>query len=48
MKKKYELWDKYVSPETRKKQVIAQLKGEYTIVINIVTEEEENLFHYFL
>nr|ATI20437.1 GIY-YIG endonuclease [Juglanconis juglandina] len=42
MKNKYELWDKYVSPETRKKQVITQLKGESTIVINIVTEEEQN------
>lgn len=41
MKAKYELWDKYVSPETRKKQVITQLKGVSTIVINAVTKEEQ-------
>lgn len=41
MKAKYELWDKYVSPETRKKQVITQLKGESTIVINAITKEEQ-------
>lgn len=41
MKNKYDLWDKYVSPETRKKQVITQLKGESTIVINTATEEKQ-------
>lgn len=41
MKAKYELWNKYVSPETRKNQVITQLKGESTIVINAVTKEEQ-------
>lgn len=35
MKNKYEAWDKYVSPETRIKQVITQLKGESTIVVKI-------------
>lgn len=42
MKAKQKLAEKYWSPESRRRLVITQLKGVSTIVVNMVTKEEQS------